>query len=91
MRRPLALVPVLGVLLAPGCGLRGDTIPTENWTCAWDADEARPIAGTDLPVNEAGGLPSSLCQTTCGPPVTSCTMTFLDGGQPAAVCPVCTF
>jgi hypothetical protein len=91
MRGRFAIVTGLGVLFASGCGLRANTIPTENWTCIWDADEARPLADPDSPVDEAGGLPSSECETTCGPPVSSCTRTVLDGGQLGAVCPVCTF
>jgi hypothetical protein len=91
MRGPLAVVVLLAAPVSSGCGLSGDTIPTEDWTCAWDAEESRPLADPSSPVNEAGMLPSSECQTTCGPPVNSCTRTVLDGGQLGAVCPVCTF
>jgi hypothetical protein len=95
MRGPVAVVASLTILASFGasfgCGLSGDTIPKEDWTCEWDADESRPLADPSSPVNEAGVLPSSECQATCGPPVTSCTRTVLDGGQLGAVCPVCTF
>jgi hypothetical protein len=74
-----------------GCGLSGTTIPDETWTCQWDAQEARPLAIPATPSGEAGALPASDCQQTCGPPVSDCTYTVLDGGQPGAVCPVCTF
>jgi hypothetical protein len=88
----LSLVAIALVSLgSSGCGLSANTIPDEDWTCAWDADESRPLADPGSPFNEAGVLPASECQTTCGPPVSSCTRTILDGGQPGAVCPVCTF
>jgi hypothetical protein len=63
----------------------GRSIPPTTWTCDFDASE--PDAAAD----EAGALPASDCQDTCGPPVSNCTRTLLEGGVPAAVCPVCTF
>jgi hypothetical protein len=66
--------------------------PTENWTCDFDASESRPLSDRDAtPDDEAGDLPASVCQTTCGPPASHCTAVELDGGVPGAVCPVCTF
>jgi hypothetical protein len=91
MRGPMTVLPSLLVVLSSGCGLKASTLGNENWTCDWDADEARPLFDPGSPADEAGGLPSGECQATCGPPVTSCARTVLDGGQPGAICPVCTF
>jgi hypothetical protein len=66
-------------------------IPTEDWTCDFDASESRPLADRDATAGADGALPASECEATCGPPATSCTITVLDGGTPGAVCPVCTF
>jgi hypothetical protein len=91
MRGPLAVLASLFLAGSSACGLKASTLGNENWTCDRDADEGRPLVDPSAPVDEAGGLPSSECQATCGPPVTSCTRTVLDGGQPGAICPVCTF
>lgn len=91
MRGLLAVAAFLAVLALSACGLSGNMIPTENWTCQWDADEGRPLADPASPVDDAGVLPAGECQTTCGPPVTSCVRTFLDSGQAGAICPICTF
>jgi hypothetical protein len=66
-------------------------IPAESWTCDFDASESRPLSDPDATPDESGTLPPTACQTTCGPPVDTCTATTLDGGVPGAVCPVCTF
>jgi hypothetical protein len=66
-------------------------VPVEDWTCDFDASESRPLADPDATAGEGGALPASECQATCGPPAKSCTYTVLDGGEPGAVCPVCTF
>ena len=66
-------------------------IPVEDWTCDFDASESRPRADPDASPDDAGKLAPSECQATCGPPASSCTATVLDGGEPGAVCPVCTF
>jgi hypothetical protein len=66
-------------------------LPTDDWTCDFDASETRPLADPDAEADDAGLLASSECQDTCGPPASSCTRTLLDGGQPGAICPVCTF
>jgi hypothetical protein len=73
---------------ALGCG---SSVPQPAWTCDYDASVARPLSEADAEADEAGKLPASVCQNTCGTPVTSCTPTTLDGGGPGAVCPVCTF
>jgi hypothetical protein len=83
--------PALVALSASSCGLAGTSVPDENWTCDWDAMVDRPLADPDTPASDAGLLPASECMTTCGPPVSSCERTTLDGGEPAAVCPFCTF
>lgn len=64
--------------------------PQVTWACDFDASEPRPLADLDAGPDEAGALPASECQATCGPPATTCTYTTIDGG-PGAVCPVCTF
>jgi hypothetical protein len=66
-------------------------VPVEDWSCDFDASESRPLADPDATAAEGGALPASECQATCGPPANSCTYTVLDGGEPGAVCPVCTF
>ncbi|HEY5239827.1 MAG TPA: hypothetical protein VIJ22_00110 [Polyangiaceae bacterium] len=66
-------------------------VPTESWTCDFDASEPRPLADPDATAGEGGALSASECQATCGPPANSCTITVLDGGEPGAICPVCTF
>jgi hypothetical protein len=66
-------------------------LPVENWTCDFDASESRPLADPDATAGEGGALAASECQATCGPPANSCTFTTLDGGEPGAICPVCTF
>jgi hypothetical protein len=66
-------------------------VPEVDWTCDYDASVARPLADRDATPDEAGELPSTVCGDTCGPPAHSCTFTLLDGGEPGAVCPVCTF
>jgi hypothetical protein len=83
-------VPLLGALLlaVPSCAR---DLPTDHWTCDFDASESRPLADPAATADEAGHLASAECQTTCGPPADSCTMTRLDGGEPGAICPVCTF
>jgi len=81
-------VALLGLAALCGCA---QTLPQENWTCDFDASESRPLSDPDAAPGEAGLLPPSVCQTTCGPPASSCTWTLLDAGQPGAVCPVCTF
>jgi hypothetical protein len=66
-------------------------LPSTNWTCDYDASESRPLTDPDAATGPDGSLPSAVCQTTCGTPVTSCTRTVLDGGVAGAICPVCTF
>jgi hypothetical protein len=78
----------LALLMLLGCA---PVLPQENWTCDFDASESRPLSERDAVADEGGSLPSSVCETTCGPPATSCTATTLEGGVPGAVCPVCTF
>ena len=63
----------------------------ETWTCDFDATEGRPLDDPDAPFDEAGALPAGNCAATCGPPVSACKRTLLDGAQPGAICPVCTF
>jgi hypothetical protein len=67
------------------------SVGAAQWTCDYDASEARPLSNPDAAVDEAGALPATDCQNTCGPPVSTCTWTLLDGGRPGAMCPVCTF
>ncbi|HEY8038261.1 MAG TPA: hypothetical protein VIF15_00635 [Polyangiaceae bacterium] len=83
MRRVLALVAMTSAC-AP-------SVPPEHWTCDFDASVARPLADPDAAADETGALPAGECATTCGPPVSSCALTVLDGGRPGAICPVCTF
>ena len=85
MLRALAIVTAV---VAGACAPR---LPTEDWTCDFDASESRPLSDPDATPDDAGALPAAACQATCGPPATSCTATTLDGGIPGAVCPVCTF
>jgi len=77
------------LLLTCAACVRG--LPTDDWTCDFDASESRPLADPEAAADEAGHLASSECRATCGPPAMSCTTTRLDGGEPGAVCPVCTF
>ena len=79
---------VLGSLLAFACQ---PAVPALDWTCDFDASESRPLAEPDASADDAGRLPESVCQDTCGPPASTCTATVLDGGVPGAICPVCTF
>jgi hypothetical protein len=65
--------------------------PHVNWACDFDASESRPTSDRDAKVDESGHLAPGECQSTCGPPVTSCLATTLDGGLSGAVCPVCSF
>ena len=81
-------VPVLLAVGLVGCA---PSLPGENWSCDFDASVTRPLAQPDAQADDAGGLPLVVCQDTCGPPAHMCTLTSLDGGVPAAVCPVCTF
>jgi hypothetical protein len=74
-------------MINEGCGR---PVPVTDWTCDFDASESRPLEDPDASSPD-GGVPPAECQTTCGPPVTSCGRTTLEGGIPAAVCPVCTF
>ena len=78
------------VLVAAGQGC-GQTIAATDWTCDFDASESRPLSNPDATPGPDGALPAAVCQNTCGSPATSCTLTILDGGEPGAVCPVCTF
>jgi hypothetical protein len=73
------------------CASCAPAIPSENWTCDFDASESRPLADPDAAADDAGRLAPPECQATCGPPAMACTITILDGGEPGAVCPVCTF
>ena len=88
MPRVLASLCANALLASIGCA---PTATAENWTCDFDASESRPLSDSDATPGEAGLLPPTVCQTTCGPPASSCTATTLDGGVPGAVCPVCTF
>jgi hypothetical protein len=74
-------------LPATGCA----PLPQTDWTCDFDASENRPLSDPDATAGPDGSLSGVVCQTTCGPPVHSCTFTVLDGGVPGAICPVCTF
>jgi hypothetical protein len=65
--------------------------PAENWTCDFDASESRPLSERDATPGPDGAWPASVCQDTCGPPARSCSFVSLDGGEPGAICPVCTF
>jgi hypothetical protein len=89
-RKPMMrwLLPLMFVVSA--CA---PSLPQENWTCDFDASETRPLADPDASADggDGGALAPAECQATCGPPASSCTLTYLDGGEPAAVCPVCTF
>lgn len=89
MVRAVASLVVGAVCVALGACAPGG--PVEGWTCDFDASEPRPLADRDAAAGEGGALPASECQATCGPPANSCTLTLLDGGQPGAICPVCTF
>jgi hypothetical protein len=80
----LAAVSLIGLAELAGCA------PRIQWTCDFDASESRPLADPQSTPDDAGHLPPGECQSTCGPPATSCTYTMLDAG-PGAVCPVCTF
>lgn len=77
-------------LTLPAAGCAPD-LPSTHWTCDFDASENRPLSDPDATAGPDGSLPSAVCQTTCGTPVTACARTVLDGGEPGAVCPVCTF
>jgi hypothetical protein len=79
----------LPLLAASGCN--ANDIAPENWTCDWDSSVNRPLADPQSPTDDAGLLPASECETTCGPPVSSCVRVQVDGGPPSAVCPVCVF
>jgi hypothetical protein len=89
MVRAVALLVVGVAVMAPTACAPGG--PTENWTCDFDASEPRPLVDPDATVGEGGALAASECRATCGPPANSCTFTVLDGGEPGAICPVCTF
>ena len=67
------------------------TATAVHWTCDFDASENRPLAEPDAAVGPDGALPESVCEDTCGTPAVACTYVALDGGEPGAVCPVCTF
>jgi hypothetical protein len=82
---------VLGLCVAASTAACGPTVPATDWTCQFDASESRPLSEPDAAPGPDGALPSAVCQTTCGPPALFCTFTVLDGGEPGAVCPVCTF
>ena len=84
--RGLAGALVVGAATS-GCS---PTYPVEDWTCDFDARVTRPLSEADATA-EDGALPASVCQDTCGPPASHCTRTELEGGVPAAVCPLCTF
>jgi hypothetical protein len=73
------------------CSACGRGLPSTDWTCDYDATEGRPLTDPDATTGPDGSLPSVICQTTCGTPVTSCARTVLDGGVAGAICPVCTF
>jgi hypothetical protein len=79
---------VLVVVLGEGCA---PAIAATDWTCDFDASESRPLSQPGAVPGPDGALPLVVCQDTCGPPAKSCTLTVLDGGEPGAVCPVCTF
>ncbi len=86
-----ALLASAGGAAAPlGAGCAPD-LPSTHWSCDYDASESRPLSDPDAAAGPDGSLPSLVCQTTCGSPVTSCTRTVLDGGLAGAICPVCTF
>ncbi len=82
---------VVGVVVVLTLTACAPGVPTESWTCDFDASEPRPLADPDATPEEGGALSASECQATCGPPANSCTITVLDGGEPGAICPVCTF
>ena len=73
------------------CSACGRGLASTNWTCDYDASENRPLTDPDATTGPDGALSGAVCQNTCGPPVTSCTRTVLDGGVAGAICPVCTF
>ncbi len=74
--------------LVSGCA---PASPTVHWTCDFDASESRPLSDPAADAGPDGDLPASVCQNTCGPPATRCTITLLEGGLRGAICPVCTF
>ncbi len=80
---------VLGLVLTLSAGACAPQL--ENWTCDWDSSVARPLANRAALADDGGFLPSSECASTCGPPVSSCMLTTVDGGRPGAICPVCRF
>jgi hypothetical protein len=82
---------VAAVVVAVASSACSPTLSSEDWTCDFDAHESRPLSQPDATTGRDGSLPASVCQDTCGPPASECTLTFLDGGEPGAVCPVCTF
>jgi hypothetical protein len=86
----LLAMALVATVVAAGTGC-ARALPTDHWTCDFDASESRPLADRDAEADEAGLLAPSECQDTCGPPASSCTRTVLDGGEPGAICPVCTF
>jgi hypothetical protein len=88
MERGLSAWRACAVAVAATTGI--GCAPQIHWTCDFDASESRPLADPTSSPDDAGHLPSGECQSTCGPPATSCTYTMLDGG-PGAICPVCTF
>ena len=83
-------VAVVGVAasLAAACQPTGSAV---NWTCDFDASETRPLSDPDAAIGPDGSLPVAVCQSTCGTPARSCRFALLDGGEPGASCPVCTF
>jgi hypothetical protein len=81
-------VGMLGACLAAACQPTGSAV---NWSCDFDASETRPLSDPDAAVGPDGSLPATVCESTCGTPAHDCTFALLDGGEPGAVCPVCTF
>ena len=79
---------MVALATGPGCTPQ---IAATDWTCDFDASEVRPLSDPDATIGPDGAVPSAVCQSPCGTPATSCTLTILDGGEPGAVCPVCTF
>ncbi|MGO9835969.1 MAG: hypothetical protein ACLP1X_17335 [Polyangiaceae bacterium] len=88
---PSRVASLVLVAAATGSSACSPTIAATNWTCDFDASESRPLSDPDAAAGPDGALPAAVCQNTCGTPATSCTLTILDGGEPGAVCPVCTF
>jgi hypothetical protein len=86
----VALVLAAGTAVAAGLACTPTSLK-ETWTCDFDATEGRPLSDPAAPFDEAGALPASTCMDTCGPPVTACKRTLLDGALPGAICPVCKF